>query len=280
MIKYFLPLLFWSASGNAQLDSTFKQVHLENELTVSSAITNDGKYYQYFTTTFNKGDVLLLQYISKDFEPQLFIQNAVGMSITAHARENTLLYSFRPEPAGTYTFIFTSKWPSKTGKFSIDKVYFNSIKNTVTEKSSFCDKLNFTIKNAETGFELMKLSSDKASLLDKFVPNIQLIPGTECFISQVTYTIYHCIFKATTDLAGLKTKLLEFDRSISTCITDHTRIMEDNKNNGLPMIKYERKGSNAIELDKLKPVPGVKDVITLKITRSDPDQYQLVIEIE
>ncbi|MFI5195586.1 MAG: hypothetical protein ACHQD8_00715 [Chitinophagales bacterium] len=282
---------FCAAQGS---DEAIQAKLLNGELTESSKINSDKKYYESFPVQMNVGDMLLIVCTSTDFVVGVGISDANGF---LNRKEDDpkffktigskVTVPFKCKNSGTYNIVLSSKDAGAKGHFQAKLFYYNSTANKVNSNSSFCDKVKFIIANSPSGFEFLK-SSDKPGIMGSFYdPNFYLFPGAYTKINTSSGCQYNCTVESSTDLESLKRKYDDLLSNLNTCLTGHSKkgytpetVYDFEKKDFIRKAEFSLPGTNPVDVNSNHSLASVVDKIILRLDKDGADKYKLRIEVD
>lgn len=275
-------------------DSVIQYRTISGSFDNKSRSTTDKRHYEYMPISMHAGDVALLEYSSTDFVTALMVRDSLGHqgikeddTTFFRAMGSKITLPFKAPADGPYYFVFLTKLPQKTGKYSVHIFYYNAHNNHVTSASPFCDKLKYITSSSYTAFEFLKGNELRGPGSGSFTAMVNLLPGTTGVISSDMAADYTAAFPASADLAGIKKKFEELDKSISTCLADHIRkvqtaesLSDFDKKNFVSRITYTLGGSYPKDLNGSHALANMKDRVVLWLDKDGAGKYRLKVVVE
>ena len=294
LVYLFILLCYVNHTIAQSSDSIIQYRLIESSFTEKSKSTTDKKHYEYLPLNLHAGDIVLIEYTSTDFVEALMVRDSLGHQGVKEddttffkAIGSKITLPFKAPSDGPYYFVFMTKLPNKTGKFKAEIFIYNSQKNHISTKSSFCDKLKYITGNSCTGFEFIKDKEQKGAMGSFFTSTINLLTDATNKVTHDMGDSYTCSFPSSSDLAGLKKKFDDLERNIGNCLTDHKKkvytldkLSDVDKKNFVRKVDFTLSGSYAKDLNGSHMLSGIKDRVVLQLEKDGANKYRLKVEIE
>jgi hypothetical protein len=276
-------------------DSVIQYRNISGSLTASSEKSEDGHYYAYVPIRMAKGDIARFQYKSTDYITAFFIRDSAGHSdgqaddpLMFKSLGSSLSVPFRAPETNYYYFIFTTKESGATGKYNVDIFYYNSNANTVTNTSSFCDKLKFLLENDPANFEFVKGAAKSSVMMKRYQSDISLdLEGASEIRDVTTGFAYRIEWKETEDLSLAQKKYDEMVNRIAACVPNAKKkvytvdmVGDVFKNDFVARTDFEEPGQTPGDMQAMHGMINVKWKISINLEKAGAGKYQLKLEIK
>ncbi len=238
MKYYLLHLLFVLPFISLAQDSLLQTTKIYDELTNKSMKSLQSKYFTYIPIRMQEGDRILIAYSSKDYIPELIVQDSVN-NLTkkdaddrlAQGKESTVLFPYMTPNLMVYYFGFSTKEEDKTGKFSVKIFYYNHHLDTFKINTPFCSKLKYIVENSRSNFEFLKKRKIQSDSIQNFSPSVELIQGKNNVIQNdsIIGTYYVTVCGNASNKKDADREFNDVTKLLDDCLTGYKKNIEKNE---------------------------------------------------
>ena len=292
---FLITALFFSSFCIAQGGDEAIQSRLFNgELTASSKVNSDNRYYESIPVQMNAGDMLLVVCSSADFvvgigisDASRFLDRKEDDPMFFKSIGSKMTIFFKCKEKGAYNIVSYGKDAGAKGHYEAKLFYYNSTANKANNSSPLCDKIKFVISNSPSGFEFLKATDQAGNIGFYFNSNFYLFPGNYTKLITNSGARYTCTVENSADLESQKTKYDDLVSTLNTCLTGHNKkeytiddIYETEKKDFIRRTEFSLPGTNPVDINTRHTLSNVVDKIILSLDKNGADKYILRLEID
>ncbi len=227
-------LLFSNSFAQSSGNGALVQYKSFNSQLNEKSDTLHRKYFYTYDIEIQKDEQVLIKYVSPEYAVALFVRNAKRDTVGEVAipkyftdKGSHLTYLFKPEAAGKYQFLFTSKDSVEKGPYTIHLATFNPVQNSFDDSWEFCQKLDYLVQQSATDFQFVTKGVAKGfSLTNTRTTDYYLEQVSKCEIEYFTSDVYVCTILENINLEKCIQKMKEMDYEIKKCLTPEWKISE------------------------------------------------------